>query len=217
MSTTETGGRRGGWPGRLAWLALIVAVLAAAAAAVAGPGYQAKWWDLGTALGVMIRYAGYGALGAGVLGLLLFLVFLIRGPGRLLVPSVLAFLISGGLLAVLIPQLVMVREVPVFSELLEQNPVPPIHDITTDTEDPPQFRAILKARASDWMTKNPPEYDPAQGEKQKAFEGYSDIEPAYFDAPPEAIFDRALKVAKANGWSIISTDREAGIIEASHT
>jgi uncharacterized protein (DUF1499 family) len=212
-----TNGRRGGWLGALAWLALIVAVLAVAATAAAGPGYQAKWWDLSVALGMMVRYAGYAALGAGIVSVLLTIVFLIRGPGRLLVPSVLALLVSGGLLAIMIPQAVKVRDVPVFSALLGVKPVPPIHDITTDTDDPPQFDYAVKLRESDWMTKNPPEYDPAQGELQTAFEGYADIQPAYFDAPPEAIFDRALKIVQDEGWLVIRADKEAGIIEAAET
>lgn len=217
MTTPGRNGASGGWLGGLAWLSLIVAVLAAAATAAAGPGYQAQWWDLGFALRTLIGYGGWAALGSGVLALVLTLVLLVRGPGRFLVPSILALLVSGTLLYVMVPQLAMVREVPLYSDLMGVEPVPPIHDITTDTDDPPQFEAAVKLRESDWMTKNPPEYDPAQGEKQLAFGGYDDIEPAYFDAAPETVFAKALKTVNDFGWLVIRADQEAGIIEAAET
>lgn len=218
MSTSQTNGAFSKSLGALAWLSLVVAVLAVAAIAAAGPGYQAHWWDLGFALGKMLKYGGYGALGAGLAAVLLTLVLLIRGPSRFLVPSVLALIVSGGLLYVMVPQLAMAREVPLYSDLMGVKPVPPIHDITTDTKAPPQFEAVLELRRTDWQEpKNPPEYDPTQGKLQLAFEGYADIKPAYFDAPPDAVFDRALKTVNALGWLVIRADQEAGIIEASET
>ncbi len=90
--------------------------------------------------------------------------------------------------------------------------VPPIHDITTDTDDPPSFVAILPLRAD---APNPPEYDPAVAEQQR--EGYPDLRSLMLDAPPAAAFAQALAAAEAMGWDLVADDSAAGRIEATDT
>jgi uncharacterized protein (DUF1499 family) len=88
--------------------------------------------------------------------------------------------------------------------------VPPIHDITTDTEEPPAFEAILPLRAE---APNPASYGgPAVAAQQR--EGYPDIAPADYPIAPEAAFAAALAAARAMGWDIVATDEAAGRIEA---
>ena len=88
-----------------------------------------------------------------------------------------------------------------------------IHDITTDTENPPQFVALHALRLT---TFNGPEY---AGEKvariQKA--AYPDIQPRIVDAAPELAFDRALAAARAMRWQIVASERDEGRIEATAT
>jgi uncharacterized protein (DUF1499 family) len=88
-----------------------------------------------------------------------------------------------------------------------------IHDITTDTEDPPQFVALHALRLT---TFNGPEY---AGEKvasiQKA--AYPDIKPHPVDAMPAQAFERALKAARDMGWLIVASVPEEGRIEATAT
>lgn len=211
MSETKSGGALGAF----SWLALLVTVVAVLGMAAAGPAFREQVWDLGTSF-MLMRYGGYALAGAAVLALLLVLIQLFSGARRHLAVSVLALLVSGGVLYQLLPYALSVRTIPVLSNLTGIKPVPFIHDITTDTEDPPQFDAAVNLRADDWMTKNPPEYaGPETAEKQLAFEGYADIKPAYFDEPADAVFDRALKIVRQDfGWLVTSENKEKGVIEA---
>ena len=88
-----------------------------------------------------------------------------------------------------------------------------IHDITTDTENPPQFVALHALRLK---TFNGPEYG---GEKiariQK--EAYPDIRPRVTGEAPGAAFDLALRAARRMGWDIVAVAPEDGRIEATAT
>ncbi len=90
--------------------------------------------------------------------------------------------------------------------------VPPIHDITTDTDDPPQFVAILPLRAD---APNPPEYNPEVAAQQ--LEGYPDLGSITLDAPPYAAFEHALAAAENMGWEMVADDAINGRIEATDT
>jgi uncharacterized protein (DUF1499 family) len=88
-----------------------------------------------------------------------------------------------------------------------------IHDITTDTANPPQFVALHALRLT---TFNGPEYG---GEKiasiQKA--AYPDIQPRIVDQAPAAAFQRALRAARAMEWLIVASVPQEGRIEATAT
>lgn len=100
---------------------------------------------------------------------------------------------------------------------------PPIHDISTDVEHPPEFVALLLQR--DGAT-NAPDYD---GDKlvrmddktyttrqlQKKY--YGDIHTIGQLMPPERLFKRALSTARAMGWNIIAVVPDEGRIEATDT
>jgi uncharacterized protein (DUF1499 family) len=92
--------------------------------------------------------------------------------------------------------------------------VPPIHDITTDTDNPPTFVAALALRAPN---ANSVTYEgPDVARKQKA--AYPDIAPVKIGAPPAEAFKQALDTAKAMpGWKVIDSDPAAGRIEANET
>ncbi|MEJ2697263.1 MAG: DUF1499 domain-containing protein [Candidatus Sulfobium sp.] len=88
--------------------------------------------------------------------------------------------------------------------------VPPIHDITTDTQDPPKFDEILRLLKS---ADNSPVYG---GKKVAAQQkrSYPEIVPLILRIPPGQAFDRALSTARSLGWQIIDDDKSAGRIEA---
>ncbi len=91
--------------------------------------------------------------------------------------------------------------------------VPAIHDITTDTEDPPRFVSILPIRQD---AANPPNYGgPEIAAKQRA--AYPDIVPAMLPVPPAQAFDRALQTARGMGWTIVDVNPGEGRIEATDT
>src|SRR5919106_948159 len=112
---------------------LLLAALTAVASAGAGLGYRFGWWSLGTGFGVL-RYAVYAAVAAMVISAL-GMVLARPGGGRRGLYRALAGLVIAA----------VVFGVP-FSYVRAAREVPPIHDITTDTENPPPFVAILPLR-----------------------------------------------------------------------
>lgn len=88
--------------------------------------------------------------------------------------------------------------------------LPRIHDITTDTEKPPLFVAIIPLRKD---APNSPVYGgPDIALKQRG--AYPDIKPLVLDMPPDDAFDRALSVARRMSWKIVDADRQEMRIEA---
>jgi uncharacterized protein (DUF1499 family) len=97
--------------------------------------------------------------------------------------------------------------------ILNTTPLPRIHDITTDTENPPAFSAaVLTARAAE--KGNSADYDPKVGAQQK--QGYPDLAPLETSLPPAEAYQRALATAEGmSGWRIVGADPASGRIEAS--
>jgi len=184
----------------IATIGLVLALLAALAGLSAGLGYRLGWWSLGTGF-ALLRYAAYGAITAmavSVLGLVL------ARPGgqRRGLYRALAGLAIGA----------VVFGVP-WSYLRAAQQVPPIHDITTDTEDPPPFVAILPLRAE---AANPPDYGGEEVAAQQRT-AYPAIRPTSVPLPPEEIFEQALAAAQDEGWEIVAAVPSEGRIEATDT
>ena len=101
----------------------------------------------------------------------------------------------------------------VFSWLQMARSVPPIHDITTDTENPPQFVAILPLR------KRAPNSAESGGPELAAQQrgGYPDLGPAMLPVAPSEAFDQALAAARKMGWQMIDADAQDLRIEATAT
>ncbi len=91
--------------------------------------------------------------------------------------------------------------------------VPMIHDITTDTDNPPQFDAVLKLRKG---ALNSAAYG-GQEIAEQQHKAYPDIAPLVLDLSPAQAFERSLTAAKNLGWKIISKNEEKGLIEATDT
>jgi uncharacterized protein (DUF1499 family) len=181
----------------VATIGLALALLAALAGLSAGIGYRLGWWPLGAGFG-LLRYAAYGAIAAMAVSAL-GLVLARPGGERRGLYRALAGLVIGA----------VVFGVP-WSYLRAAQAVPPIHDITTDTDDPPEFEAILPLRAA---APNPATYGgPAVAAQQH--DGYPDIAPADYPIAPEAAFEAALAAAREMGWTIVAMDEATGRIEA---
>jgi len=96
---------------------------------------------------------------------------------------------------------------------------PPIHDIATDTDSPPQFVAILPLRAA---APNTVVYGgsadmTAQRLAELTHEAYPDLVPRYYDEPVAAVFQRALTAVDSLGWELVDADQNGGRIEATAT
>lgn len=191
--------------------AYLLAFLGVLVAIASGPGYRFGIWELGFGFQAMVVGAGIGAA-AAILGLLALLVSLkAREANR---AQALIGLLIGGALALFIVNVVT-----------SAADYPMIHDVTTDTENPPEFAAIVPLRAD---SPNSLEYlgttAMASRESEQAelvsdlqHQAYPDIVPLEFDAPMADVFGAALSIAESQGWEIVSSDPEVGLIEATDT
>lgn len=181
-------------------LALGIATAAALLLMLAGVGSRFGWWHFRFGF-TLLGYGAYGGVGAALLGIL---GGIWAGRKRQPVGVVLAVLavVSG----------LMVAAVPV-SWRLNARKLPVIHDISTDTVNPPQFVAILPLRKD---APNPAVYGgPEVAEQQK--KAYSDLRTQVLDFPSGRSFERALAAARAAGWLIVAAEPEQGRIEAVDT
>lgn len=107
---------------------------------------------------------------------------------------------------------VVMLALPVYSIYVAKT-APPIHDISTDTENPPQFKAVLPLRKG---ATNKAEYDGAKtAAAQRKY--YGDIRSFAVLIPPKKLFERAHRAAEAMGWNIVAVNPDEGRIEATDT
>ncbi|HUF35173.1 MAG TPA: DUF1499 domain-containing protein [Gemmatimonadales bacterium] len=175
------------------WLSAIAVLLLAAA----GPGTRLGLWDFRTGF-LLLRlgaYLGLGGAGLGLVGLLW------RPAGSRLWPPLVA--IGLGAVAALVP----------WTWMQQARRVPPIHDITTDTERPPEFVAVLPLRSG---APNSAEYGGEEVAAQQRA-AYPDVVPLRLDRAPAEAYARALAAARESGWEIVAADSAAGRIEATAT
>lgn len=88
--------------------------------------------------------------------------------------------------------------------------VPVIHDITTDTEDPPSFVALLPLREG---AESPAEYDGPEAARLQR-EGYPDLAPLPVPQPPAEVLPAAAAVAEELGWAVQAVAPAEGRLEA---
>jgi uncharacterized protein (DUF1499 family) len=185
---------------RLALAGFVVSVVAVAAAAGAGIGTRAGWWDFREGFRFLRWGAYFGAVGTAISaaggivarpgsrrrGFLLAILGIILGVAAFGVPGNWYRMAKG---------------------------VPMINDITTDTENPPKFVSILPLREN---ASNPAEYGgPEIAAKQHA--AYPDIRPLEIGISPAKAYDQALATARGMGWHIVEGNPLEGRIEATAT
>ena len=92
--------------------------------------------------------------------------------------------------------------------------VPPIHNISTDTENPPQFDKIVAIRSA--AQANPLAYDAAALAPQQTA-AYPWVKPLTLMAPVDEVVDRAEAVMRDMGLEIVSSNKTTGLVEATAT
>lgn len=184
----------------LAWTGFAAVAACAAAAAASGIGYRLDLWHYRTGFAIL-RWSVYIGLGAGTIALA-GAVAAIAARSR----KHAALGMAGALLALAIA-------VPPWNLQRIATHVPRIHDITTDTDNPPQFLALREVRE---QSPNGANY---RGEQIAALQkaAYPDIKPALLALPPAATFERALAAARRMGWDIAAAEPAEGRIEATAT
>ena len=158
-----------------------------AAALLSGLGHRWGWWSYQTGF-LVLKGAAWSGVAAAALSLFALVVAVRGGMRRAVVYGVHGLIIGA-----------LVFGVPAY-KLMEGRNLPPIHDITTDSGDPPRFVAVLPLRKD---APNSAEYG---GAKLAALQqqAYPDLAPAVLELPPRAAFDLALNVARASGWEIVA-------------
>jgi len=184
--------------GMLARFVLLVGFIAAAMILGAGPLYRFAHVDLGLSF-TLLKWGSFVAMGTAALAVLWLVVALFSRSAQGLVLVILGLVLAGAIY------------VPLKMKSTAES-VPAIHDISTDTANPPVFVALMEARKA---AANGADYDPADAaEQQKAF---ADIQPFMSDKPPAEVFEKAKKVATDMGWEIAAAEPNDGRIEATDT
>jgi uncharacterized protein (DUF1499 family) len=182
------------------FIGLFVAVVFGLSCVLAGFGSRWGWWYFRTGF-IILRWSAYGGLVA-ILACSIGLIGSMRGG--ITVGAALA------LIGVLIG--IATAGIPLsWQQALKR--VPRIHDITTDTTNPPQFISILPLRKN---ASNQAEYGgPEVAAQQLA--AYPDTKPLVVNQPVAIVFERALDSARRMGWEIIDANKNDGRIEAVDT
>lgn len=180
--------RGGKWPARIAGASLIVLLLSALLLAGAGPAYRLDLLSLGGAFD-MLRRGVYLSAAATAMGLLALIVALICRRFRPALLGGLALAIAAVMLA--LPWLHWQRA----------QTAPPIHDITTDTVNPPAFESLAPAREA---AANAVDY-PGEAFARQQREAYPDIAPVTLDMSLGLAQDVAEAAALDMGWRIAET------------
>ena len=174
------------WSPKLAWFALVVTILVVMLIRFGRIDYQSGFIALGAGIGIALLAVCLSFMG----------FVRIWQEGR----QGLGSAIKGLLVAAL------VLAYPGYMAL-KAAILPPIADVSTDTDDPPAFsrsRAALQARAGHI----PPEVPPEARKMQRA--SYVQIAPLTLDIGPEEAFAIVQKAALNLGWQVIEATPPGG-------
>ncbi|MDA5132508.1 DUF1499 domain-containing protein [Psychrobacter sp. ANT_H3] len=175
-------------------LVSLVSLSAFLLVALPGPLYKYGVVDLGTAFtgfkfGV---FAGIATL------ILLVLQILFKRKTVTLGSTIMALLLST--IAIAIP----------LSMLNKGKSVPPIHDISTDLVNPPEFVAIAPLRAD---APNPVEYAGVEVATQQRA-AYPELQKLNYPQSKPELVEATKQVIDHLGWQLVNIDANQGIIEA---
>ncbi|HEY3636781.1 MAG TPA: DUF1499 domain-containing protein [Rhizomicrobium sp.] len=199
----------------MARLSIVALLISIAIMLVAGFGTRFGFWNYDAGLFGVFPFAIYAGLAAFGFGLLWMVSALFGGAGAGAVQALTGFV--GAILVLWVPLHDLYRE------KIEQT-LPPIHDISTDTEHAPTF---IAAPGADQPI--PPIYNGltrvhyagetnAMETLQKL--AYGEIKPfSLLQTTPDKLFKRALTAAQKMGWTIIAVapDAHGGVIQATDT
>lgn len=195
--------------GFLAWVALIGVPLWFLVAALGTKfGLLSMRFGFGKMTYGLGKYIMMGGAALGLLALIAALAFKPRTRKSIIVAA----------LALVVPVLGMAHGAKIGKTAAS---LPFIHDVSTDTQDPPMFTdAILSLRGD---SSNPADYagkkDPRGSELVSVLQvkGYPDIRPIVLSDNPDVVFGRAQAAVKSLGWAVANENVDSGIIEATDT
>ena len=188
---------------------------------IAALGYKLGIFGIGVSFGVLNTKLGpillvlCGLFGLASLGL----AFIVKPRKGLMI----------GILGVLVPLMAFVKLGATQKAVYEKYPY--IHDVTTDTQDPPVFGSVVLAEreatkrvnTTDYVGKKAPTFNANKEPTGEALvsalqsKSFPSIRPLILDGSHEAVFNQAVETAKSMGWKIKEEDLEAGRIDATDT
>lgn len=211
----ETSVTQPGWLARnyrrIAIFSAAIAALGVLAELGSGFGYRMELLPLQTALLQVLPAGAYiAAAGAALCLLTLVLGFTVhKGASSRLSATVGIALVAAGFAAYL-----------PYSMRKQASGVPPIHDITTDTENPPVFVDVLPLREQT-NARNTAVYErDRSGQRtinvpEAQAKAYPDIKTLTFEGvPPADAYKRALAAVQQSGWTVVADKPDKGRIEA---
>jgi uncharacterized protein (DUF1499 family) len=184
---------------RLVVIGLLVALASATAMVLSGIGYRLDLYHFRVGF-TILRWAFWFALAGAALSL--GGLVLTRGkPGKILIAALVGTAV--GLVAAYIPWS--------FKQTAEALPF--IHDISTDTANPPDFIAAAKLRKPG---DHPVTYD-GKEVADLQLKAYSDLAPLTTSASSEKVFEAAKAAIASMGMQLVDADPAQGRIEANQT
>jgi len=161
--------------------------------------------------GQMLKYGAFLGLGAVGLGVIAIVVRLFSGNGALALALI--GLVAGGAAFGF-----------VFNFRAQAQAVPPIHDISTDTENPPQFVALVPMREaagalnpSDYEGNMPMPGNPDETRRAAQLAAYPDIHSIFVDADPGVVSTAIMATIDQMGWELVEASTSDGRFEAVDT
>ena len=200
--------RKKKWAVRLSGAAALLCFGSVAVALIAAVGTGRGAWDYRTGLSVL-RYAFF----AGIAGLLVAIVAIFvarRVRPRLVILNMAAIIVAGAFVAFVGNQVRIARSVPA------------IHDVSTNLEDWPRFYRLRLcednlANVPDMGREDLKALPPRERWAAIHREHYGDIATIRVPWSVAETVERARALAEERGWEIVTTDPEAGILEAVDT
>jgi len=184
---------------RLVLTGMLVAIASAIAMIFSGVGYRLDLWHFRVGF-TILRWAFWFALAGGVLSLAGLVIARDR-PRATIFAALIGIII--GVVAVYIPW--------TWKQTLDS--LPYIHDISTDTENPPEFVAAATLR-------KPGDHPVAYDGKEVAdlqHKAYADLAPLTTKASKEKVFEAAKAALLSMGMHLADADPAQGRIEANQT
>jgi len=181
--------------GRIAFVLGLMALILILSLA---PGFKAGWWDFGFAYSKFkyVVYLGFGAAALAIVHLITSLLAKQKIAGL----AIIGLLFGLG-----------AASVPLKMKSTAES-LPYIHDITTDTVNPPEFIEIAALRAN---SPNPVSYNSEESSLQ--ITSYPDIKTLAISKSSDMVFANSLKTVNDLGWELVSSDSTTGRIEATET
>ncbi|MCB1851872.1 MAG: DUF1499 domain-containing protein [Gammaproteobacteria bacterium] len=174
-------------------LALVTAIATVIILLMATMGFRMEWWGYSGSLTVLRV-----AVSVGVIAMLLAVIGIFKswtGRGR---PG-----LARGVIALLIVAPTLVT--PLYWSY-SKSTLPPIQDISTDLESPPEF----------WDSPTSRIY-PGEAVAKQQREAFPDIQPLFLSSPMTPLFDQILTLVRERGWTLVAAERDEGRIEATVT